>query len=66
MSNQKVIILTGASRGIGLAIAKYLLKDAHKLVLVARSAEPLENLKKQYAGAVEVFTGDLKDFEVRL
>ena len=64
MSNQKVIILTGASRGIGLAIAKYLLKDGHKLVLVARTADPLEKLKTEYAGAVEVFTGDLKDFEV--
>ena len=66
MSSQKVVVLTGASRGIGLAIAKYLLKDGHKLVLVARTAEPLEKLKKEYVGAVEVFTGDLKDFEVRL
>jgi short-subunit dehydrogenase involved in D-alanine esterification of teichoic acids len=65
MSNPKVVILTGASRGIGLAIAKYLLEDGHKLVLVARTAQPLEKLKKEYVGAVEVFTGDLKDFEVR-
>lgn len=64
MSNQKVIILTGASRGIGLAIAKYLLKNGHKLVLVARTKEPLEKLKEEYVGAVEVFTGDAKDFEV--
>ena len=64
MSNQKVIILTGASRGIGLAIAKYLLNDGHKLVLVARTAEPLEKLKAEYVGAVQVFTGDLKNFEV--
>jgi short-subunit dehydrogenase len=66
MSSPKVVILTGASRGIGLAIAKYLLKDGHKLVLVARTAEPLEKLKKEHAGAVEIFTGDLKDFEVRV
>ena len=64
MSTQKVIILTGASRGIGLAIAKYLLKDGHKLLLVARTAEPLEKLKKEHGGAVEVFTGDCRDFEV--
>jgi NADP-dependent 3-hydroxy acid dehydrogenase YdfG len=64
MSNQKVIILTGASRGIGLAVAKYLLKEGHKVVLVARTAEPLEKLKKDNEGSVEVFTGDLKDFEV--
>ena len=64
MLNQKVIILTGASRGIGFAIAKYLLHDSHKLVLVARTAEPLEMLKREYPGAVEVFVGDLSDFEV--
>jgi short-subunit dehydrogenase len=66
MSNQKVIIITGASRGIGLAISKALLKDGHKLVLVARTAEPMEKLKAENAGvgAVEVFTGDLKSFEV--
>ena len=66
MANQKVVILTGASRGIGLAIAKKLLKDGHKLMLVARTAEPLEKLKAEYVGAVEVFTGDLKDMEVSI
>jgi short-subunit dehydrogenase len=64
MPEKKVIILTGASRGIGLAIAKFLLKDGHKLVLVARTREPLEKLKEEYTGNVEVFAGDLKDFEV--
>ena len=66
MSEKKVIILTGASRGIGLAIAKELLKNGHKLVLVARTKEPLEKLKDEYAGTVEVCTGDLNDFEVCL
>ncbi|KAG0645180.1 putative oxidoreductase [Hyphodiscus hymeniophilus] len=64
MSEQKVIILTGASRGIGLAIAKYLLKDGHKLVLVARTTEKLEKLKQEYVDAVEILTGDLKDLQV--
>lgn len=60
----KVIILTGASRGIGLAIAHYLLKESHKLVVVARTAAPLEELKKQYPGQVEVLAADLADFSV--
>jgi short-subunit dehydrogenase len=64
MSPSKVIILTGASRGIGLAVAEYLLKASQRLVLVARSAEPLENLKKQYPGQVETITADLSDLSV--
>jgi NADP-dependent 3-hydroxy acid dehydrogenase YdfG len=64
MKSSKVIILTGASRGIGLAVAEYLLKASQRLVLVARSAEPLENLKKQYPGQVEVLAADLSDLSV--
>jgi NADP-dependent 3-hydroxy acid dehydrogenase YdfG len=63
-SEHKVILLTGASRGIGLAIAKYLLKVSHKLVLVARSEEPLQNLKAEYPGQVEYLAADLADFAV--
>lgn len=64
--NSKVIILTGASRGIGLSIANFILKSTnfHKVVVVARTAGPLEELKKQYPGQVAVFVGDLGDFEV--
>lgn len=66
MSESKVIILTGASRGIGLAIAQYLLKASHKVVLVARSSEPLEKLKVEYPGQVEYLAADLADFSVRI
>jgi short-subunit dehydrogenase len=64
MPASKSIILTGASKGLGLAIAKYLLRDSHKLVLVARSAGPLEKLKQEYPGQVEYVAGDLGDFSV--
>jgi NADP-dependent 3-hydroxy acid dehydrogenase YdfG len=64
MATPKVIILTGASRGIGLAIAQYLLNGSHKVVVVARSAGPLEELKKQYPGQVEVVAADLAEFSV--
>lgn len=64
MASSKVIILTGASRGMGLAMANYLLGASHKLVVVARSAEPLENLKKQYPGQVELMAADLSDLSV--
>jgi short-subunit dehydrogenase len=64
--SSKNIILTGASRGIGLAIAKYLLNEKHRVFLVARSREPLEGLKKDFPGQVEFLAGDLGDFEVCL
>ena len=64
MAASKVIILTGASRGIGLATAHYLLQRSHKLVLLARSAPPLHDLSAQYTGQVEVLTGDLSDFSL--
>ncbi|OOQ81895.1 oxidoreductase [Penicillium brasilianum] len=62
----KTIIVTGASRGIGLAIAKYLLTapQAHNVVVVARSVEPLQKLKEQYSKQVEVVNGDLADFSL--
>lgn len=52
--------------GIGLAAAKYLLASpqAHNVVVVARSPEPLQNLKAQYNKQVEVLNGDLGDFSL--
>lgn len=60
----KVIALTGASRGIGLAIAHYLLQRSHKLVVVARSEGPLRQLEKQYPSQVFVLAGDLSDLSL--
>ncbi len=64
MSNPKSIILTGASRGIGLAMARLLLKEGHKVFLVARSGEPLERLKGEFKGQVEYLVADLSDLKV--
>lgn len=66
MSTSKVIILTGASRGIGLSIAHFLLKQNHKIVGVARTAGPLEELNNQYPDQVAVLAVDLADFNVCL
>ncbi|CAL3973071.1 unnamed protein product [Diplocarpon coronariae] len=64
MSTPKNILLTGASRGIGLAIANFLLKQNHRLFLVARTAAPLESLKREFPGQVEFLAADLRDLEV--
>ncbi|KAJ5219714.1 hypothetical protein N7468_008918 [Penicillium chermesinum] len=62
----KTIIVTGASRGLGHAIAKYLLSapQSHNVVVLARSVEPLQKLKDEYKGQVEVVHGDLSDFSL--
>ncbi|KAK4172469.1 putative oxidoreductase [Triangularia setosa] len=59
MAEPQVIIITGASRGIGLAIATHLLKAGHKVVLTARSPEKLEELKKEYPSQVQYLAADM-------
>ncbi|KAI1427173.1 short-chain dehydrogenase [Xylaria sp. FL1777] len=48
----KVFIVTGASRGLGLAIAQALLRESHKVFLVARSDDELRKLKIQHGNSV--------------
>jgi uncharacterized protein len=56
-------VITGASGGIGLEIAKLFVKAGHNVVLVARSADKLnalaESLQKEYSGTVLVLPKDL-------
>lgn len=47
MSEKKVIIITGASKGIGKETAKFLSKVGHKVALVARSEEKLKVLEEE-------------------
>ena len=39
-------LITGASKGIGLELAKLFAKDGYSLVMVARSNDLLEKLKE--------------------
>lgn len=55
------IWLTGASSGIGLALAEELLSAGHLLALTARTAAPLEALHKRFPGQVMVLLGDIND-----
>ncbi|QUC17618.1 uncharacterized protein UV8b_01859 [Ustilaginoidea virens] len=57
----KVFIVTGASKGLGAAVAKHLLGQSHKVVLAARSAAPLAALQKAHPGQVEYLAGDMTD-----
>ena len=61
----KVVIVTGASSGIGLAVAKHLIAHSHKVVLVARRQGPLEELKAAHPEQVDYVAVDLNDYSVR-
>jgi short-subunit dehydrogenase len=58
--NNKTILITGASSGIGLEFANQLNELGAKLILTARSEDKLNKLAENYQSAV-VISGDLSD-----
>ena len=70
MTNDKMIlngqtaIITGASSGIGLAIAKQLAMVGAHVFLAGRTAKPMEETKRaieQHGGSASVMTADVRD-----
>lgn len=64
MSDKRVAFVTGASRGIGKAIALRLAKDGRHVVLVSRSEGPLNEVKamiESAGGSAEVLAVDVGD-----
>lgn len=61
--NNKTALITGASKGIGKAIAESMAKEGCNLILTARSSDKLNELKidlqKKYNISVEVIAKDL-------
>src|SRR6476469_3584898 len=59
----RVAIITGASRGLGEALASQLATDGWALVLDARGAQPLERVAGELAGITKVtaVAGDVTD-----
>ena len=47
MNHNGFALITGASRGLGMAFARELAERHHNLVLVARSLEPLDALASE-------------------
>jgi len=56
----RVVLVTGASTGIGLAASRLLAKNGAKLVLNARSKDKLEQLAKELPGSA-AFPADMSD-----
>lgn len=55
------VLVTGASRGIGEALARALARRGAHLALVARSAEPLEQLAESFGG--RAYPADLAELD---
>jgi len=56
---EKVVVITGASSGIGASLAELLAKRGHSLVLVARRKDALESVAKRSSGRAHVVVADV-------
>jgi short-subunit dehydrogenase len=61
MLKDKVVVITGASEGIGAAIARAVAKLGAKLVLAARSSDKLEKLAMEIDTDAVVVPTDMRD-----
>ncbi|MGD8177100.1 SDR family NAD(P)-dependent oxidoreductase [Marinimicrobium sp. ARAG 43.8] len=61
MNESRWIWVTGASSGIGAALARRLLADGHKVIVSARSEQTLADVVKDYPENGFVLAADLTD-----
>ncbi|MCJ1331742.1 hypothetical protein MMC10_008434 [Thelotrema lepadinum] len=58
---KKTVIVSGASRGLGLAIARYIVSEGHNVIVTARDASALEDFRKEAPDQIRVVAGDIRD-----
>ncbi|MEP7185049.1 MAG: SDR family oxidoreductase [Rhodanobacter sp.] len=63
MSNERVMLITGASTGIGAAVARQAASQGFRLVLLARSQDRLDALYEELSGEVLVVPTDVTSHE---
>lgn len=62
MNSDGVVLISGGSRGLGLAIAKSLLDRGHMVATFSRkSGDAVERLKDKYEKSFRFFAGDMSD-----
>lgn len=62
--SNKVIVIMGASSGIGAATSRLLAKDGAKLVIAARRLNRLEEIQKEFPKAdIDAYKADVTKFE---
>jgi len=59
----KVVLITGGSAGIGLAIAEEVLAEGGQVVITGRGQAALDKAREQLGGSVMTFAGDAGDRE---
>jgi NAD(P)-dependent dehydrogenase (short-subunit alcohol dehydrogenase family) len=66
-TSYRTVLITGASRGLGLALARALAKDGWTLIIDARTEEALESARAELSRYTRVFAipGDVTDPEHR-
>lgn len=57
--NGKIALITGASRGLGKAMALALAAEGASVALVARDAQKLEDVRREIGGKAAVFLADV-------
>jgi NAD(P)-dependent dehydrogenase (short-subunit alcohol dehydrogenase family) len=62
-TTNRVVLITGASRGLGLAVARLLARDGARLILTARGAAALQAAAAELAAQTDVLAlpGDVAD-----
>ena len=60
-AKQKIAIVTGASKGLGAAIARRLAKENIKVIATARSTGKLNELADEFQGTIDPVACDVTD-----